>query len=270
MNITTVSHALNQIRSVSKRVGIDVPAELTDDLERIKATAAEVERAATVRRDEAAAELAAAMRAALTAGRDPFRDKAVTAARVAVAAAGVPVVGIVREWADEARAAALRDHLPALLSQWSAVIDEAQRHIAAVREAAPTADLTDRDAGSMVPVSHATSWGMAVEGCRKADLLARLWQDVARASGAIGYRDTVPALILADLDAFHVSELGRDVKAAHIAQKGHRLELATVEQYKARAARVAEQRAAAEVERKAARAVLTSAGVRPDGSPVRL
>lgn len=235
----TITGTISIIRQASRTIGADLPPALVAELERLDLTAPEwpgTHRA-----------LAEAVTVALLDGKDPAADKRVTAALARHQLATAGVGRAVAQVLDEYRAAAFREHAPALVASWAAVVAEADDAAQTAREQLGNLDLTPEGSRRLTP-QQLPVWGKARDLLARADAVEGAWRTLATITdGARNFRPSrEAALVFADLDAAALDDAqskGRTT-ATKLAEDGHRLDLATLETIGERVARVARERTA--------------------------
>ncbi|GIF06361.1 hypothetical protein Asi03nite_38990 [Actinoplanes siamensis] len=86
------------------------------------------------------------------------------------------------------------------------------------------------------------TWGAAREYAHRAELVAQCWLVVAQVGRLANVHHDKRPLVLADLTAEQLAELGYRPKAEAVIEAGHRLSLASPQEFAARCQRVDEQR----------------------------
>lgn len=240
----TAASALGLAKQHYRQLGIDLPPALLSELDQIDATTT----AARDRLTFDAGELAAAVEAALDAGKDPAADKAVAIMLARQQLATPAVLGAVRQAGDHRKAQALRRHAPAVIEQLAEVVDRADAVLVRAREEIPALDLGDPQSIHLVKPELMSLWGAAREAQSHVETAETLWFLVVSATRSASLSQQTKALIVADLSAADLDALRPAPTAVPAVIAGHRLSLATPEVYTARVERVERERLEAEVE----------------------
>lgn len=231
--------ALSMVRQNFRKLGLDLPATLTDDLTKIDQT---LERAASLGEDTTT--LPAAVFDALAAGKEPTGAKVMQEALL-IQLKAMNIKARLGEEADRRRAQALTSATGALVAAMAPVIEEADDAFAEARDTIPHLDL-DPAVAAGLPAAHMEAWGRARDALARADLVMATWGYIVPADRWSNDRRRYLPLILADLTLEELRAIRLKSVTTDLALAGHRLSLATAEVYRDRLARVtaedAEQR----------------------------
>ncbi|WP_200210897.1 hypothetical protein [Micromonospora coerulea] len=237
--------ALTMTRQHFRNLGLTLPAALTGDF-------ADLDKAASrgaqpVRRSA----LAAAVLDALIADKDPATDATVLTELARQQLAERP--NILGDEIEQRRRAILTTHAPTILDALTPVIAEADKALTTAREQiGDQLDLADGAVAQLRP-AQMPAWGAAREHAARVELVAQCWGIVAQFGRLASIPHDKKPLILADLTAEQLGELGHRPKAEAVIAAGHRLALASPEEFAARCQRVDEQRQEAAAKFEAAR-----------------
>lgn len=240
INPTPAETALQFTRQHFRHLGLDLPASLTAALDQADAEAQAMREAITA--DDAA--LGEAVAAAVKAGKDPATDKAVTA-HLARRQLGSLLGDAFEEGAKARRAEAIAAQVPAIIATLAPVVEEADATLADLRAKVPGVDLTSPHLLNSVPTAHLTLAGQARDAVARLERIGQLWPLLAQAAG-VRYVAEMAPLVLADLGTDELDALPRQARGGNMiaaAHAGHRLALATLEDYQMRCRDVEAERA---------------------------
>lgn len=236
MNVFTARTALMMIRQHFRNLGLTLPAKMVTDLGALDTASGNL---ATLRPNPRA--LGSAILDALTAADDPATDTTVRTelARQQLAATADRLVG---DMAEERRNAILTAHAPGLLAALTPVIDAADKALTTAREQiGDQLDLTDAAITGLRPAQMA-AWGAAREHAGRVELAAQCWAIVAQHAGLAHIPHDKRPLVVADLTAEQLGQLGHRPQPRAVIAAGHRLNLASPDEFTARCERVDQQR----------------------------
>ena len=235
--IGDLTAALSATRQTARDLGIELPTALVDDLAALDAV---TQRSAQARTDANA--LPELLLDCGIEGRDPAKDKSVTAAAHLATITQPGTLGAVMALLDQRRADTIRQHVPAILAAFAPFVSEADAAISTARDTIPGLKL-NRAAMSGIDADHLTIFGKAFEAVQHLDQIVTTWQFLATAARVASVQPyTAPAMILCpDITTAALDALP-NVTVAGLAEAGHRFELATVDDYRNRAARLDAER----------------------------
>ncbi|MEU8391523.1 hypothetical protein [Micromonospora sp. NPDC048843] len=235
--ILNVNAALSLTRQHFRNLGLTLPATLTDALAELEAAHGRVVK---LRRPGA---LRKAVLDALIADRDPATDPAVLTALVSQQLTESNVASILGDEIEQRRRNILDEAAPVILAALVPVVAEADRVIAAAREVIGNdLNLGDPDAMAQLRPAQMTPWASAREAVARVEMAAQCWFVTAESANLVNIDHNKKALILADLTAVQLDEMGYRPKAAQIIAAGHRLSLATPEVFMQRCNAIDQQR----------------------------
>lgn len=247
------SATLSQTAQNFRKLGLDLPADLTDELARIECVG---ERALDLGHDTSG--LAAAVFDALYRDEAPTGD-AVMREALLVQLRSINIAGRLTEEAERRRSAAIESAADSLIAAMAPLVEEADAAFADARERIPHLDLSPDHAAGL-PAEHLTPWGRARDSVGRLELVLATWQHVGRPNRWSNDAGRFLPLILADLSLEDLRALGtrgqrnaaRQWVVTQLALSPHRLSLASVDEYRDRIERVSEAEVA-EAARAAAR-----------------
>lgn len=228
--------ALSQTQQHFRHLGLTLPKPFTAALEQAEQDISP----SKMQYDPSA--LAQAVADCLTADKDPALDKKVQVELVREQLHRVNIADALAARIAASRAVALTTHTPAVVEVMRPAVEQADEHLAALHDVAPSLDLTDVSAASRLKPAQLSLWGYAREAVAALQRIEQVWIQLAQASGRAQVMPEFRPLILADLDATALQRLGRKPDTAAVAHTGHRLSLASFDTYAERVARVLEQR----------------------------
>lgn len=237
----TITTAMSVVRSTNKTLGVDLPAALVRDLE----TLSRFDNTDLTPPD--APPLAALILDAWVDGRDPLDHPDVK--RYALLRALGNISEPVQQELDSRRAALVRKHAPAIVKTWAAAVAAADRALSQAREAIPSLNLRDGNAVAALPAGNMGQWGAARDAVLRVEKIGQAWSMLATATGLARMDDVNRPLIVADLDLDTLNALRRP-DPAEVAHEGHRLSLATFEEYTSRRDRLNAERASRDERRR--------------------
>ncbi|MFI7607657.1 hypothetical protein ACIBTV_21295 [Micromonospora sp. NPDC049366] len=229
--------ALSLTRQHFRNLGLTLPATLTDALAELEAAAS---RATKLPRPGA---LRKAVLDALLADRDLATDQTVLTelARQQLTDSGVAT--ILGDEIEQRRRNALDEAAPAILDALTPVIVEADKVIAAAREMIGDGlNLDDANAMAELRPAQMTPWATAREAAARVEMVAQCWVLTAQSAGLVNIDHNKKALILANLTAEQLDDLGYRPKPSQVIAAGHRLSLASPAEFVGRCRRVDGQR----------------------------
>ncbi|MEV0723939.1 hypothetical protein AB0I37_14300 [Micromonospora purpureochromogenes] len=238
---------LSLTRQHFRNLGLTLPAALTGDLADLDTAAS---RTAQLGRRGA---LPAAILDALMADIDPATDAAVLTELARQQLADTSVSSILRDEIEQRRRAALTTHAPAILDALTPVIADADKALTAAREL--IGDQLDLNDGAVTQLRPAqmSAWGAAREHAARVELVAQCWGIVAEFARLADIHHDKRPLVLADLSAEQLGQLGYRPQPEAVIGAGHRLALASPEEYAARCQRVDQEQQQAAAKAEAAR-----------------
>ncbi len=186
------------IEAATRKAGAALPDSLTGRLAQIRDVAASD---LGIGRHATAAELVTATTAALDAGRDPYTDKAVTAAlaRHQLATAMPNWASTLNVWAEQETTATLAAHAEALLDDWSERIGQAGASLAeALQHLDATPTLEDQAASALrAGGTRGEAWRTAARSLEVIDNLANAWRYLATMTlGLVGFNPDRGGILL--------------------------------------------------------------------------
>ncbi|WP_430497856.1 hypothetical protein ACQRWP_23815 [Micromonospora trifolii] len=222
--ILNVNAALSLTRQHFRNLGLTLPATLTDTLAELDAAQG---RAVKLRRPGA---LRKAVLDALMDDRDPATDPAVLTALASQQLTESNVASILGDEIEQRRRDALDEAAPAILAALVPVVEEADKVIAAAREViGGDLNLSDPNVMSQLRPAQMTPWATAREAAARVELVAQCWFLTAQSANLVNIDHNKKVLILAELTAAQLGELGYRPKPDEVIAAGHRLSLATPE-----------------------------------------
>lgn len=227
------------IQQANTKAGTVLPKALTkawDDLNALAAT--------RLPRFYDPGALVEATAAAIREDRDPLDDPIVTRQLLARQLDGLGPESLLTQHVDAHRAQVLTEHSEALVKAWQAIIVTADETLHEARTAG--LDLSQTVTDSTPPAALAML-GRAREARDQVVAIASAWQALMEATGQAQPRGRM-ALALAPLSRSQYLALGQHRTAAAVVEKGHRLSLATAQEFAERVVRL-ETDAAAEAQR---------------------
>ncbi|MCG5462170.1 hypothetical protein MED01_007048 [Micromonospora sp. MED01] len=241
-SLMNTNAALSLTRQHFRTLGLELPGTLTATLTELDTAHA---RAANIRRPGA---LRAAVLDALIADQDPADDPTVLTELARQQLSDSYVISVLGEEIDVRRRAALDANAPAILDALKSAIVEADKVIAAAREiVGDDLMLTDPDAVSKLRPHQLTPWATAREASTRVELVMQCWLLISQSARLVSIDLNKKALILADLTAEQLDDLGYRPNPNQVIGAGHRLSLATPETYIERCNAVDQQRREAAV-----------------------
>lgn len=177
--------------------------------------------------------LGAAIADALREGRDPVTDDGVRqllAVGEFARSRGADAVGAYIEATFDELFATHIDDLFAVMAPAVAADDEI---LVAARDEIPDLDLQSTDRIGQYTPRQLSTWGHARESVARLERIAKVWAVLSAAAGAPVPQHRRP-LILAELDTAQLSALGHQPQAIAAVHAGHRLSLATREEFNRR------------------------------------
>ncbi len=246
MNNDSAELALSQARQHFRHLGIALPAKLSRELDAIEeatSTAVPAYDPSAVRRT---------VLAALAAGVDPAQDDAVRTALVGEHLRTLRVESMVAGEKAGRRAAVIRKHAAALIETMRPVVEAADKALVAARRELPTVSLINPTAVSMVPPSLMAIWSDARNALTHLTRVEAVWALIATSTQGVALDHRRKALCLADLGPGELAALPTNVPVAKaLALAGHRLNLATLDEFTDRCARAKKAAAQAQERREA-------------------
>lgn len=220
--------------------GYKIPAALTRDMQQLE----QLDRASLpeIDRDE----LATALATAVLENRDPLADETVKRATLRASLKDLGYGTLLAGYAEKQRVEVLRKYLPALIKTWAKVVAEADQIIEQARHLIPGLNLTDGNQIHRLEPAQMSTWGEAKAAAQRAANITETWSMCALATNTARIQPGTHALILADLTAPDLDNLGHQPKTEDVIRAGHSLALATIDDYKQRITRIEAQRQAAQ------------------------
>ena len=212
---------LDQTRQNFRKLGLDLPAAVTDELAKIDQT---LTRAEDLGSDTSG--LAAAVFDALFAGKKPTDTKVMQEALL-VQLKAINIRGRLDEEANRRRKDVLDRHAPALIDQMAPVIEDADAAFVAARDLIPNLSF-EPSVASGLPANHMEAWGRARDAIERVDAVVAVYRLLAPVDRRF------LALTVADLTLDDARRIGHKAVAVSLATGGHRLSLATLAEYRER------------------------------------
>jgi hypothetical protein len=233
--VTNPAALVSLVTQGCRRLGIDLPDPV----------AAAVARPVPLLEPPDRAALAAAVTAAALDGRDPATDPDVVRLLTLVQLDGLGIGRDLHTAAEQVKAAAIIDHADEILAALAAVVDQADQTLTDARPRLPRGvDLADRAGGVTLRGADAMqAWGAAREHLDRLTGAVTVWRQVVTATAGLQVPDRHPhaPLILAPLTVDQFDALPvRGALAPALA--GHRLALATPQDYAERVAAIDTER----------------------------
>ena len=234
LTVTNASVALQQTRQVFRQLGLPMPKKFEQAL--AKATA--YTDGPSLAYDAQAC--TQAIVAALEAGADPATDPDVRTHLARQQLHSMRVGELLHQHADDRKAALLVEHIGDFIAVMSEVVEQADEAIQQARQAIPNLNLHDPGFVSALPPEHMTLWGRAREAVGRLERISKVWH-LLMPAGPVQPSGVHRPLMFAALSAEQLRALGPQPKPTAAAHAGHRLSLATPQQYAERVAAVQEQ-----------------------------
>lgn len=226
------------VAATSKRLGVDLPPAVTKAIKDAEALRA-------ARREKFdAPNLAASVAAAIWAGKDPLASKDVQRALTALSLEQANIDHRLSTLADQHAAHALIEHADAVIETWRPAVQRADKALREFRSLAPGVDPLHPDAANSLSTQALTPWGRAREAAAMLEQLGKGWQALAGVGAAYIPQNGRP-LIVADLSADQLHQLGSNPKCDAVVKLDVPLDLADTATYAARCRRLGEEQAAA-------------------------
>lgn len=178
---------------------------------------------------------------ALEAGTDPATDPDVRAHLARQQLQSMRVGELLHQHTEGRKAALLIEHIPDFIAVMGEVVQQADEALQQARQAIPDLNLHDANFVSKLPPEHMTLWGRAREAVGGLERICQVWHLLMMAGGPVQPSAVHRPLMLAALSAEELRALGAQPKPTAPAHAGHRLSLATPQQYAERVAAVQEQ-----------------------------
>jgi hypothetical protein len=228
------------------RLGLDLPASFADDLDQI---AGRFDGLTVLEHNPR--RLTEAVADCIAAGTDPAADPDVVAELTRAQLAQLNVRTDLERAAAESRAATLNRHADTIVDALAAEVDRLDTILVDAHQQVPDlpAALTDNHRATSLPPDRLAAWGQARDAVTRLGQIVQAWTLLVRACHLAHVRPKTAdlLLILADLDleqlTHTVRTYGVDPTAPAVA--GHRLTLATPEQYAQRLAAIGQEQAEA-------------------------
>lgn len=226
--------------ATSRRLGVDLPKPLEaalDAADKLRRGRVENHLGSSVDAD-----LTDALAKAVWAGRDPLADKAVQRAALAAQLMSANIGPRLEGYAAQHAADALSEHADALVETWRPVVERIDKAFARFRKLAPGADLLDKHLPTGLPTKALTPWGEAKEAAAQLDQLGKGWTALAAAASLYMGDNSTRPLIVADLALEQLDTLGNRAKPIDVASLDVSLDLASLDTYADRLARLVKAR----------------------------
>lgn len=260
MELSARSYATTVARSAEK-LNVELPVEYLDELAHAEEVAAVVSSISAT----GASELHDAVIDAVSAGRDYRTDKNVARILVARQIAASNIEHTARTRADNELRATLVEFADVILTRWADALEPQTAALTAAAEAFPDLDLNNADAavasgGDVMHHAHAVqvagrAWTAAVEGFGALSAVARVDRSGHQ---ALIYTPARAAEFALAVEAAHTNRT--DLTAQILARHGVPLRLATLTDYRERAATFKADRQAEERHRAEAREQRVASG----------
>jgi hypothetical protein len=223
------------VLATSRKLGAEIPAALAEKL-------ADVDRLRTERRSlRDVPDVAAAVADAILAGRDPLASKDVQRAALATTLNGLNISSRLDEHAHNMAAAALLEHADEVIDTWRPTVERADKALKRFREFVPAGDPRADGLPTGLPAKALTPWGEAREAADLLEKIGQGWIALASVGAArIGTAGGRP-IIVADLSAEQVRQLGTSPKCIDVTRLDVALDLASTATYAERSERLARE-----------------------------
>ncbi|WML61915.1 hypothetical protein [Rhodococcus sp. AH-ZY2] len=230
-NLIDATVAYNLTRQTARHIGYELPTELVDTMTRLDTLAAA--RFPEPDRDA----LGEALAAAVLDNRDPLDDTTITRHLMAGVLKDSRYGTLLNDHAKRGRATALTNAVPALVKTWKKIVTDADNTLAAAREQVPNLDVTDTNT-----THNARAWGQAREAAATLEQITQAWTMVMTATRHARTEPRTQLLIVADLTAEQLDQLGPHATIHTAVNAGHRFTLADADTYRHRCEQVQAQR----------------------------
>lgn len=243
--MTNPASTLRNLAATADQLGVHLPATLVREADELQAAA---RRLREHRHNHGA--LVAATVDALRDGRDPATDPLVQEHVTRAGLFATEIGRAVEQHVADLLLPLLREHTPAIVDAFGAVVTDADTLLTQVREQLPDdVDLTDPLAAIRLQPGLLQLWGEGRQAVDRVQKVVGAWSLLTTTTGqASTTRQHLP-LVVADLGATGLDTIGSDVKRVHDA--GVQLVLATPDTYRERVGRAEREREQAAAERQA-------------------
>ncbi|MBB3038976.1 hypothetical protein [Hoyosella altamirensis] len=235
LNAIAASTAYNFATRYAEQHGYKIPSALTAAMTQLD----ELDKAALPAIDKT--ELSAALAAAFLEQRDPLTDTLVQRATLRESLKALNWSALLQQHAEQQRVIVLRKHLPTLIKVWTKAVADADRTINTARDTIPGLNLSDANQIHQLQPSQMSTWGEAKAAAERASKITETWSMCALATNTVRITPGTHALIIADLTASQLEQLGPNPKAENVIHAGHTLELATLDDYQQRVEAIRQQ-----------------------------
>jgi hypothetical protein len=225
------------IANTSKRLGVDLPKPVLEAIE-----SANTIRSARRSIVQDVPNLTAAVATAVLANKDPLASKDVQRALLVGQLDAANIEIRLGNHADDRAASAIIEHSEAIVDTWRPIVERANEALIEFRTIAPGVDMFDDHLATRLPAASLTPWGRARECAAHLEILAKGWQQLAQAAGVHILPNAGRPLIFADVPLDLLSQLDNNAKAGDVVSLDVPLDLANLDTYAERAARITRER----------------------------